>query len=294
MNYLIVYLTIFVFIVFGLYQIFLGTTSSFSTRLTGTKMIGKIRKQSECKDIWKQKPFVDIVRYLSKHVYVQPSRQLTLDNQLTRTGMDYTPAEYVARSYCAGGIGLVLTVISLLLHSAALSILCLFFAGFLYLKNRDEVSDKVKKINDTIRVELPQFTKMIEASIYSEKDIVRIIQRYTKIAGPEFRRELEILLLEMNTGSIPIALQNFDARLNMIEISRLSRALINIERGIDQGATLTFLANDMNLLAREHSKVILAKRPGKMKWAMLPAAIVMIIAMFYVFVESSVRIVGQI
>lgn len=288
------YFTIFVFIVFGLYQIFLGTTSSFSTKLTGTKMIGKIRKQSESKDIWKQKPFVDVIRYLSKHVFIQPSRKLTLENQLTRTGMDYTPAEYVARSYCAGGIGLILTLISLLLHSAALSILCLLFAGFLYLKNRDEVSDKVKKINDTIRAELPQFTKMIEASIYSEKDIVRIIQRYTKIAGPEFRRELEILLLEMNTGSVPVALQNFDARLNMIEVSRLSRALINIERGIDQGATLTFLANDMNLLEREHSKVILAKRPGKMKRAILPAAIVMVIAMFYVFVESSIHIVGQI
>lgn len=284
-------ITIICAILFGLmayaiYQMFEGAILKEPLNKSGSKTLHKMSAQVGIKDFWRKHPWIDLLRIVSKRVYLSESRAHTLSLQLSRINSLYTPQEYTARTWCVAGVGGILVTIAALANQPIIALVLAALTGYVMLKYRDEVLDETNRLNRSIRKELPQFVRTIAASMSGERDLLCIIRRYLKIAGPDFKRELEILLMDMNTGNAQQALQKFDAKINIPEVSRLTAVLINIERGVDQTAALTYLASDMVLMAREDLRIELNKRPKKMKRATIPCALVAVGSMFYVFIAN--------
>ena len=74
----------------------------------------------------------------------------------------------------------------------------------------------------------------------------------------------------------------FGKRIGNAYISRLTKALIAINRGDDQEAALNHLLNDMTVLSHETMQRELNKRPGRVKMMVIPIVVIGIFTLFYV------------
>ena len=170
----------------------------------------------------------------------------------------------------------------LLLASATVPAIYLFF------KNYDQLGDTLKNKYAIIEDEIPQFIRSIESGLHTDRDIIRVLERYNRIASPAMRSELEVLLADMQTSNVQRALMRFDNRMNSAEISRLVAALIEIDRGTDATMTLQYLAQDMTTLHRSLIQKELDKRPGQMRRAILPSGVILVVMMFYIMIMAVV------
>ena len=109
-------------------------------------------------------------------------------------------------------------------------------------------------------------------------------EAYRKVAGNALGEELDILLSHLRTGGVVQALQLFQTRIGSEEAFRLCSTLIEIDRGIDQTATLEYLADDMARTAKLQIQKQLSTKPGKMRRTYLPAVGVCVALIVYVLV----------
>lgn len=278
---------------FGLYELALAAILKEPFRRTSTKLLGTISRQTKQRDIWLKHPFLDLMNLMTNLVFLQSAEERIIQNKLLRLSLPYTARQYVARGYCGILVGIVLALLWLLVGSPLVSIFSIAVGIWLYLRNLDMVNDRIGELNRLARLELPLFVRTLNAFIGTERDLVRIVKRYLNITGPGLEKDLEILLMDLNTGNIQIALQQFDTRMAIPEVSQLVNILINIDRGVDQGAALANLASTMSATAREATRRELALRPGKLRRAMFPAIFIAILSMFYVFAASVINNVSS-
>ena len=255
---------------------------------TSTSFLKRLGNKNEQFDLWQEHPFHDVVKAVSKLVYMQPYEETRLDSSLYRLGINYSAREYKARGICMLGVGLLLMVISLIINFPIGSILGLLLGIALYFHNQDTVKKKLEHRSAEIYQELPQFVQSVKVNLAAGNDLISTLRRYLKISGSGLREDLEILLTELNTGNAQIALQHFDRRVNMPEVSRLASILINAERGEDQSSALAYLATDITLTSRERIRRELALRPGRMHRAMIPCILLSICSLLYVLLAMSI------
>lgn len=287
-NLLLLYALVFCIILFAVYQLCTALFLREPFFLHGTKLLKKVAHQeSKRKDLWQLRSLNSILQFLGTHIYLEESQKKRLNSQLLRLNLPYTAETYIARGYCGAGIGLLLTVLSVVAGYPLFGVFGVLIGVYLYLRNKDLVSDQIKARNEQIIKELPQFVDAITVSLEGKRDLIHVIKRYMNIAGPGLKPELEILLLGLNTGNIQASLQEFESRISLPQVSRLVAILINTERGIDQRIALSFLSSDLRVAAREEKRRKLALRPAKMKRSMYPAILIAIFAIFYTFVISA-------
>ena len=95
---------------------------------------------------------------------------------------------------------------------------------------------------------------------------------------------MDILISSLRTGSVIPSLEQFQRRVGSDDAFRLCSTLIEIERGVDQTATLDYLADDMARSARLEMQKQLSTRPAAMRLTYLPAVAVCVILILYVLV----------
>ena len=152
------------------------------------------------------------------------------------------------------------------------------------MKQRDHLSIKVSKNERAISQELPRFVRTICRSLQTDRDLYNVISAYRKVAGPALSGELDILMAEMKSGNVQTALVHFEKRIGTPEAFRLCAALRDMSMGVDQTATLNYMANDMARQAKEYIRKELSLRPGKMRRTYYPAIAVCIAMIMYVLV----------
>jgi hypothetical protein len=87
---------------------------------------------------------------------------------------------------------------------------------------------------------MPRFVRTLCRSLQTDRDLVSVIGSYRKVAGPELGGELDILLVEMQSGNVQSALVHFENRIGSPEAFRLCAALSDMSLGVDQTATLSY------------------------------------------------------
>ena len=163
-------------------------------------------------------------------------------------------------------------------------VVILLLMVYTMMKQRDVLTEKVRKKEFLIAQEMPRFVRTICRSLQSDRDLFNVISAYHKVAGPELGNELDILLAEMKSGNVQSALIHFEDRLGTPEAFRLCSALRDISLGVDQTATLAYMADDMARAAKENIRKELSLRPGKMRRTYYPAIAVCIVMILYVLV----------
>ena len=227
-------------------------------------------------------PFVrKIITFLARYVYMEKTKEAAKAEQLARAGIRLTPKEYIARAALGVIVGLFVVLWGKAAHISSFTFLGLLLGFVLGGYSLDEVNRILKDKDVEVAKELPKFVSTIVASLRSNKNIIRVIQSYMKDAKPALKSDLEMLVLEMNTGNIEDALRRFEIRMGSPEISRLVTSLVYIENGIDQTTALEYLESDMRLKQHELRREELAKLPGKMRKTFIPVGIVLIVIFFY-------------
>lgn len=133
-----------------------------------------------------------------------------------------------------------------------------------------------------IESELPKFIRAIVQGLKTEKDVIKLLESYSTIAGKGLQYDIEVLVLDLKSGNFENAMLDFDKRVGNAYMSRLTKALIAVNRGDNQEAALNHLLSDMSLLSHETMQRELNKRPGRVKMMVIPIVVIGIFTLFYV------------
>lgn len=243
-----------------------------------------------------------LIKPVSMLIRLDPSKEASMLQMLRRGGLDLTPKEYYARAIVCANLTLPLSMLMIIIGAGQLAPVTLVFSIIVYFHFMTDLKDKLKKKKDMIEAGLPGFIRSIiykldqtnrEADeVKVQADLIGIFEDYLRVANDVFYYDVAVLITEMKSMDIQTALRNFADRVGLTEVNFLVGALIGLERGERQGDTLSALAKDMDLKAREHIKKELAKRPGKVRLVTIPLVIVAIATLLYVIVSHLFMSVG--
>lgn len=251
----------------------------------GHRIIRNIsRWQREKLDIWAVFPLKQLVAGTARIVCLDEASAEKLGRSLIKAGVMITPRVYTAKKYLIVAFGICLMAIFLLQHFFFGIVVCVMVVAYALIKLHNTLTSKIKKKELIILQEMPRFARTICRSLQNDRDLVNVIGAYRKTAGPELGSELDVLLAEMKSGNVQNALIHFEDRLGIPEVSRLCGAIRDMSMGIDQTATLSYMADDMARQAKENIRKELSLRPGKMRRTYYPAIGICIAMIMYVLV----------
>jgi tight adherence protein C len=277
-------ITAFALIFVGL-KVLVSAMANKQYSYVGHRRFAKMKRWNKTEtDLWSLFPMPQLLRIASRIAYVDEVEAVTLQKQLTRAGLSDTPKEYTGKKYLLILLGTALSAICVLAKFYMGIILAVFVTVFLLLKLRDTIADKIKAKDLEISSEMPRFVRTICRNLQTDRDLVRVIASYRKVAGTVMGSELDILLAEMQSGNLQNALSHFENRIGTADAFRLCSALRDMAMGIDQTATLSYLADSMAVQAKENIRKELSLRPSKMRATFYPAIGVCVAMIMYVLI----------
>lgn len=230
-----------------------------------------------------------IAEKLSPVLKLDPIKRNKLAAALHIAGMSLTPESYTMKAFLTALLTLLAGLFLLLLMPMAgfavmgLSVLMWFSTYY-------KVFDIVKKRKKLIEAELPRFAVSIQQSLSTDRDVLKLLISYRRIAGPHLGQELDTTIADMKTGNYENALLHLQNRVGSTMLSDIVRGLIGTLRGDDQQMYFKMLVFDMRQIEQNNLKKEAAKRPKQMqKYSMMMLFCILLI---YVVVLS-VEVVGS-
>ena len=236
-----------------------------------------------------------IVRAVASLIRMKPDREREMGLLLKRAGMQLTPREFRAKAFVDAALSLLISVIVFLAGLHYMLPVTLIVSVLFYFRSSTSLNEALKEKKERIEASLPGFIRAILYKLEQNRsisgdhihaDLIEIFEDYLRIAKGVFHYDVSVLVTEMKSMDIPSALRNFSDRISLPEVTFLTNALIGIHRGENQNDTLRGLAKDMDIKARENIRRELDKRPGKVRLAIIPMAILAIVCLFYVIITS--------
>ena len=134
--------------------------------------------------------------------------------------------------------------------------------------------------------EIPRFALSIGQSLENDRDVLKILTSYRRIAGKEFGAEIDQTIADMKTGNYEQALLHLEARLYSPLLSDLTRGLIGVLRGDDQRMYFQMITFDMRQIEQNDLKKEAAKRPRLIqRYSMMMLLCIIMIYMVVLCVE---------
>lgn len=223
-----------------------------------------------------------VVKLISPFFVIAPFKEKKMKQQLERAGIPLLPKEYYARS-CVMAMGaFVISYIMLMCTMKNMWFISIILGVVVFFHFHGEIKDRLKNKDKLIEAELPKFIRAIVQGLKTEKDIIKLLETYQTISSVGLKYDIEVLIMDLKSGNFEEGMIEFDKRLGNSYISRLSKALIAVNRGDDQSSMLNYLLSDMGLLAKEMMQRELNKRPGRVKMLVIPIVVVAVATLFYV------------
>ena len=200
-----------------------------------------------------------------------------LQRALDIAGLELTPEAYTARAWViAGGVGL--TSILMVFIMPLLVPVLIGLAVALWFSTYYSVFDFVKKRRKLIEGEIPRFALTIGQNLENDRDVLKILTSYRRVAGKDFGAELDQTIADMKTGNYENALIHFETRIGSPMLSDVVRGLIGVLRGDDQRMYFKMICFDMRQIEQNNLKKEAAKRPKKIqRYSMMMLICIMII-----------------
>ena len=271
---------IFIFTALGLFYCICGALrlppASASQRFRGVS--GKIGFL----DSLKQRLLLPVVKMAAPFVRLDDFKQRRMKNKLERAEMIFTPQEYYARAIVLAAAAFVVGGILSALMMPKMIILVVALSVIIYIHFIGEVNDRLKEKDELIESELPKFIRAVVQGLKTEKDVIKLLETYGSIAEKGLQYDIEVLIMDLKSGNFENGMIEFDKRMGNAYVSRLTKALIAINRGDNQEAALNHLLSDMSVLSHETMQRELNKRPGRVRMMVIPIVVVGIFTLFYV------------
>lgn len=229
-----------------------------------SKAILKVSKR-ERKKVKNADVFIlELSTKLSKFIKLSDYKKGKMIASLKSAEINLSPETYIAQAFVKAGI-VFLIIIPALFILPIVSPLVLFLSIAVYFKEIKKADEAVKKQREEIEYELPRFTSTLVQELKASRDVLSILERYKQSAGRSMKRELEITVADMKSGSYEAALTRFETRLGSSVLSEIVRGLISVLRGDDGVVYFQMLSHDLKQLELQRLKTIAAKQPGKIR-----------------------------
>jgi len=214
---------------------------------------------------------------LSPLLHLDTVKREKLALTLSIAGIDTTPETYTMKALLSAlltflaGLFFCMLVPLTGFMIMALSVL-VWFA--MYQKAFDTVTKKKKLIER----ELPRFATSLQQSLTLDRDVLKMLVSYRRIAGPYLSQELDTTIADMRTGNYESALLRFQNRVGSNMLSDIIRGLIGTLRGDDQQMYFKMLVFDMRQVEQSMLRKEAQKRPKQMqKYSMLMLLCILLI-----------------
>ncbi|MDA3845703.1 MAG: secretion protein F [Vallitaleaceae bacterium] len=200
-----------------------------------------------------------------------------------------SPETYIARAWVKAGLTLIFIVPALLIFPLLFPVI-LFLSIATYFKEIKSADDAVKERREDIEYELPRFVATLTQEFKASRNVVSILETYKLNAGPSFKKELEVTVADMKSGSYESAITRFEARIGSSRLSDVMRGLIGVLRGDDGVVYFQMLTHDLKQMEIQRLKTLAMKRPSKIRkysFAMLFCFMLMYLSVMFIEIIST-------
>ena len=243
-----------------------------------SKMMMLARKQQSAKkekllDVYITK----IAVLLAPFLRLDKLKRNRLQTALSIAGLELSPEVYTARAWvtaiavgiCAVPMAFLMPLLSPVLVGLAVALwFSTYYAAF----------DFVRKRRKLIEAEIPRFALSIGQNLENDRDVLKMLTSYRRVAGRDFAAELDQTIADMKTGNYENALLSIENRIGSPMLSDVVRGLIGVLRGDDQRMYFKMICFDMRQIEQNNLKKEAAKRPRKIqRYSMMMLICIMII-----------------
>ena len=205
-----------------------------------------------------------IAGWLADRLPMDPFKRSQLEADLRTAQMDVTPemfrANAIVKAMLVGIIAIPMAFIFPLLCPVVL-----FLAVFLYNMEIKSVSKRIQGTRAKIEYELPRLVFNIEKTLKHNRDVLYMLESYSKTAGPEMKHELDITAADMRSGNYEAAITRLEARVGSSMMSDVCRGLIGVLRGDDTEMYWASLAIKFSDAQRQQLRIQAQQVPRKVK-----------------------------
>lgn len=218
------------------------------------------KKKTSGLDLW----LGGIAGWLADRLPMDPFKRSQLEADLRTAQMDVTPemfrADAIVKAMLVGVMAIPMAFIFPLLCPVVL-----FLAVFLYNMEIKSVSKRIQGKRAKIEYELPRLVFNIEKTLKHNRDVLYMLESYSKTAGPEMKHELNITAADMRSGNYEAAITRMESRVGSSMMSDVCRGLIGVLRGDDTEMYWASLAIKFSDAQRQQLRIQAQQVPRKVK-----------------------------
>ncbi len=225
----------------------------------------------------------------SKFIKLTDYKRRILTATLKSADIKLAPETYIARAWIKAGMTLLFIIPAFLIFPLIFPVI-LFLAVAVYFKEIRSADEAVRNMREDIEFELPRFVSTLSQELKASRNVLSILESYKQNVGPCFKKELEITVADMKSGSYESALTRLESRLGSSAFSEVSRGLIGVLRGDDGVVYFQMLAHDLKQLELQRLKKVAMKRPSKVRkysFAMLFCFLLMYLTVMFIEIVST-------
>ena len=276
-----------VLIAIGLYMI-VADLLKLPTRRT-TKAIATVDKREKKKSKNLDVMINEISMKVGKFIKLTDYNKRKLTATLKSADIKLSPETYIAKAWVKAGMTLIFVVPALLIFPLLFPVIT-FLSIAIYFKEIRSAEDALKEKREDIEYELPRFVATLTQEFKASRNVLSILDTYKVNAGPSFKKELEITVADMKSGSYESAITRFEARIGSSSLSDVTRGLIGVLRGDDGVVYFQMLTHDLKQLEIQRLKTLAMKRPSKIRkysFAMLFCFMLMYLSVMFIEIIST-------
>ncbi|MBR4083270.1 MAG: hypothetical protein IKK33_03185 [Lachnospiraceae bacterium] len=226
-----------------------------------------------------------IAEKLSPLLKLDPIKKSKLELALNIAEIPLTPESYTMKAILTALLTALLGLF-LLLFIPLVGFLVMASSILMWFSTYQKAFDIVKKRKKLIEAELPRFAVSIQQGLSTDRDVLKLLISYRRIAGPHLGKELDTTIADMKTGNYENALLHLQNRVGSTMLSDIVRGLIGTLRGDDQQMYFKMLVFDMRQIEQNNLKKEAAKRPKQMqKYSMMMLFCILLIYVVVLSVE---------
>lgn len=201
---------------------------------------------------------------LAPLIHMDKLKRDKLQTVLTIANIQLSPEVYLLKAHITAGI-VALCALPLLPILPLFVPILIGLAVALWFSTYYSAFDYVKKRRKLMEAEVPRFALTIAQNLENDRDVLKILSSYRRMAGKDFAQELDQTVADMKTGNYENALIRFEGRVGSTLLSDVVRGLIGTLRGDDQRMYFRMICFDMRQIEQNNLKKEAAKRPKQIQ-----------------------------
>lgn len=234
------------------------------TARTSRAMLMVRRQQGVKREILAEVYLTKIAGLLAPLLKLDRLKRNKLQSALHIAGVELTPEVYTAKAWVtAGAAGLCSLPMAFVMPLMVPLLVGLAVA--LWFSTYYAVFDYVRKRRKLIEAEIPRFALTIGQNLENDRDVLKILTSYRRVAGRDYGAELDQTIADMITSNYENALLHFETRIGSPMLSDVVRGLVGVLRGDDQRMYFKMICFDMRQIEQNNLKKEAAKRPKQIQ-----------------------------